>query len=129
MGLFDFFKPRKSKHSYQWTESEKQAIIAQIEEHNKATEPIRYETFKGDGKPYKYYFDSGIVRAQGYFYQLGYDMSGVIQDEKFQGKNIDFYESGQIKEVTFYRDGVPTGEYYSYNPDGTLQHPLTEDIS
>jgi antitoxin component YwqK of YwqJK toxin-antitoxin module len=113
-----FFLTRK--HSSKWNEKDKRKIIDLIEANNKKLEVVREEVFEGPGQAYRYYFDDGKIRCEGYYYSLGYDKKGRVQDEKFQGKNIEYYSNGQIKEIDFYLDGVPTGEYYSYDSNGNL---------
>ena len=120
MGLFDFFRKNKQVHSSKWNEEDKRKIIEAVDRHNKEIEVIRKEVFPGEGQPYRYYYDNGNVRAEGFYYSLGYDKTDQLQDEKFQGKNVEYHENGQIKDVFFYKDGNPTGEYYSYDTEGNL---------
>ena len=49
-----------------------------------------------------------------------YEFTKMAVDEKFQGKNVEYHENGQAKDVFFYKDGIPTGEYYSYDLEGVL---------
>ena len=53
-----------------------------------------------------------------FYYYLGYDKRGEIVDEKYQEKNIEYFENGIIKEIIFYKDGVPTGENYFFDING-----------
>lgn len=106
-------------HSSTWTGEDKEKISAWIDSRNKKFEVVRQEVFEGDGKSYRYFDKNGNLYAEGFYFALGYDKKGEIQDEKFQGKNIEYYPSGKIKEITFYKDGVLTGEYY-YDEDGNL---------
>jgi antitoxin component YwqK of YwqJK toxin-antitoxin module len=85
---------------------------------------VHEEIFEGDGKPYCYYYDNGKIRAEGFYFALGYDKNGKLQDEKFQGKNIEYHENGNIKDIFFFKDGLSTGEYYSYDENGLLQLSL-----
>ncbi len=121
MGLFDFFKNKKYSDSTNFKDSEEcKKLLEHIERHNEKLKVVREEFFKGEGKEYKYYFDNNKIRAEGYYYYLGYDKQGEIVDEKFQGKNIEYYENGNVKEILFYKDGILTGEHYYYDIDGNL---------
>lgn len=120
MGLFNFYRKSNRKHSSNWSDDDKRNIIEAIDAHNKKIEVVRDEVFPGEGKPYRYYYDNGSKRAEGFYYALGYDKDGKSQDEKFQGKNVEYHENGQIKDVFFYKDGISTGEYYSYDIAGNL---------
>ena len=122
MRLFDRFRLMllTRKNSSKWSEKDKRKIIELIDARNKNIEVVREEVFKGEGKGYRHYYDNGNIRNEGYYYLLGYDKKGVVRDEKFQGRNIEYYDSGQIKEITFYIDGIPTGEYYNYDINGNL---------
>jgi antitoxin component YwqK of YwqJK toxin-antitoxin module len=108
------------KHSSTWTDSDKRKITELINKSNKEIEVVRWETFPGTGKPYRHYHSNGAIRAEGFYYALGYDKKGRVKDEKFQGKNVDYHENGQVKDEFFYKDGIPTGEYYSYDIEGKL---------
>ena len=122
MGLFDFFKIKKTSDSNDFKNSEEcKRLLEDIEKHNEKLKVSRKEFFEGKGKEYKYYFENGNIRAEGYYYFLGYDKNGEIVDEKFQGKNIGYYENGNIEEIVYYKDGVPTGEYYYYDINGNLR--------
>ena len=123
MKLFDRLKLifLTRKHSSKWSEQDKRKIIEIIERRNKELNVVREEVFDGTGQAYQYYYDNGNIRCEGYYYSLGFDKKGRVQDEKFQGKNVEYFNNGQIKEITFYIDGVPTGEYYSYDNNGNLQ--------
>ena len=122
MNLFDRIRLMllTRKHSSKWTEKDKRKITELIEARNKKIAVVREEVFEGECQAYCYYHDNGKIRDEGHYYSLGYDKKGVLQDEKFQGRNIEYYDNGQIKEITFYVDGVPTGEYYSYDINGNL---------
>jgi hypothetical protein len=100
------------KNSSEWTDSEKRKITEIIDKRNKEIEVVRWESFPGEGQPYRYYHDNGNLRAEGFYNSLGYDKNDQLQDEKFQGKNVEYHENGQVKDVFFYNDGIPTGEYY-----------------
>ena len=108
------------KNSSKWTDSDKRKITELIDKRNKEIEVVRWEVFPGEGQSYRYYHDNGNVRAEGFYYALGYDKKDQLQDEKFQGKNVEYHENGQAKDVFFYKDGIATGEYYSYDPEGNL---------
>jgi hypothetical protein len=119
VGLFDFFKRNKNTNSEEFKNSaEAKQLIEQIEKHNKELETITEEYFDGEGKPYQYFYKDGAKRAEGFYYYLGYDKRGEIVDEKFQGKNIEYYTNGLVKEIVFYKDGVPTDEYYFFDKNG-----------
>ncbi len=119
MGLFDFLKRNKNTGSDAFKNSaEAKRLLEQIEKHNKELETVTEEYFDGEGKPYQYLFKDGTIRAEGFYYYLGYDKRGEIVDEKFQGKNIEYFENGLIKEIVFYKDGIPTGENYFYDING-----------
>ena len=121
MGLLNFFKKKNLDNSSDFKNSEEcKSLLAHIEQHNKDLEVVKEEYFDGEGKEYKYYFNETQVRAQGYYYYLGYDKKGNVVDEKFQGKNVEYYENGQIKEIVYYKDGRTTGEYYYYDKNGNL---------
>ena len=120
MKFFNFFNKQNKKHSSKWTDEEKRQIIETIDARNKEIEVVRTEVFPEKGQPYCYYYDNGKVRAEGFYYSKGYDKKGVFQDEMFQGKNIEYHENGQISDVFYYKDGISTGEYYSYDTDGNL---------
>lgn len=120
MGLFDIFRRRKEKYSSKWNDEDKRKIIEEINAHNKEIEVVREEVFSGEGKPYLYFHTNSNVRAEGFYYALGYDKRDQVQNEKFQGKNVEYHENGQIKDVFYYKDGIPTGEYYSYDNEGNL---------
>lgn len=89
-----------------------------IEQHNASLKVVRGEFFEGAGKEYKYYFDNNKVRAEGHYYYLGYDKKGNIVDEKFQGKNIEYHDNGNVKEIVIYKDGIHTGEYKYFDRNG-----------
>jgi antitoxin component YwqK of YwqJK toxin-antitoxin module len=108
------------KHSSKWSEKNKSRIIELIEAKNKKVEVVREEVFVGEGQAYHYYYDNGKIRCEGYYYSLGFDKKDRVQDEKLQGRNVEYYNNGQIKEISYYIDGVPTGEYYSYDINGNL---------
>ena len=127
MGLFNFFRKNKNKYSSGFSKEEGLKIYEQIEKHNKEIEVVREDVFPGEGKPYCYYYDNGNIRAQGFYYALGYDKKDQLQDEKFQGRNVEYHENGQIKDVFFYKDGIFTGEYYSYDADGNLNYSQPEN--
>ena len=120
MGLFDIFRKNKKKHSSNWSDEEKRKIFEAVDAHNKKIEVAREEVFQGEGKSYRYFYENGNVRAEGFYYALGYDKKNQLQEEKFQGKNIEYHENGNIKDIFFYKDGIPTGEYYKYDNDGNL---------
>jgi len=120
MGLFDIFRRNKEKHSSKWSDQDKRKIIEKINARNKEIEVVREEVFLEEGKPYSYFHPNSNLRAQGFYYALGYDKRGNVKNEKFQGKNIEYYENGQIKDIFYYKDGVPTGEYYSYDDKGNV---------
>ena len=120
MGLFKIFKRSKSASDFKNSEECKN-LLSQIELHNKELKVVRKEYFGDQGKTFKYYYPDSQVRSEGNYYYLGYDKRGVIVDEKFQGKNIEYYENGQVKEIVYYKDGVPTGEFYYYDENGNLQ--------
>jgi len=122
MGLFDFFKQHKSNDSKQFKDSpEAKRLLAQIEKHNKDLEIIKEEYFDGIGKPYSYFYKDNKLKAEGFYYYLGYDKRGEIVDEKFQGKNVEYYENGQIKEIVYYKDGFETDEASYFDKDGNLR--------
>ncbi len=114
------FKWLIRKNFSKWSDANGRKIIELIDKKNKEIEVVRRENFPGEGQAYRYFHDNGNVRAEGFYYALGYDKKGQIQDEKFQGKNIEYHENGQPKDVFFYEDGIPTGEYYSYDHEGVL---------
>jgi antitoxin component YwqK of YwqJK toxin-antitoxin module len=119
VGLFDFLKRNKNNNSDEFKNStEAKRLIEQIDKHNKELETVTEEYFDGEGKPYQYLFKDGTKRAEGFYYYLGYDKRGEIVDEKYQGKNIEYFENGVIKEIVFYKDGVPTGENYIFDING-----------
>ena len=119
MGLFDFLKRNKNTNSDAFKNSaEAKRLLEQIEKHNKELETVTEEYFDAEGKPYQYLFKDGTKRAEGFYYYLGYDKRGEIVDEKYQGKNIEYFENGVIKEIVFYKDGVPTGENYFFDING-----------
>jgi len=120
VGLFDIFRNNKKKHSSSWSDEEKRKIFEAVDAHNKEIEVVREEVFPGEGEPYRYFYENGNVRAEGFYYALAYDKKNQLQDEKFQGKNIEYHENGQIKDIFFYKDGIPTGEYYKYDNEGNL---------
>ena len=115
------------KHSSKWTDADKRKISDFIDARNKQFQVVREEIFDGQGKPYSYYYDDGKIRCEGYYYSLGYDKKGRIQDEKLQGRNVEYYSNGQIKEIEYYKDGIPTGEYYSYDSNGNLVFSQSAD--
>ena len=123
MRLFDRFRLMllTRKHSSKWSEKDKRKIIELIDARNKKIEVVREQIFEGEGQVYCFYYDNGNIHYEGHYYSLGYDKRGILQDEKFQGRNVEYYENGKIKEVTFYKDGAPTGEYYSYDIQGNLK--------
>jgi len=120
MGVFDIFRKSKEKHSSKWSDEDKRKIIEKINVHNKEIEVVREEVFSGEGKQYRYFHENNNVRAEGFYYSLGYDKRDQVQNEKFQGKNVEYHENGQIKDICYYKDGIPTGEYYSYDHEGNL---------
>jgi antitoxin component YwqK of YwqJK toxin-antitoxin module len=119
MGLFDFFRNKKYKSSTDFKNSEEcKKILEQIERHNENLKVVHEVFFEEDGKSYKYYFDNTQIRAEGHYYSLGYDKNGIVVDEKFQGKNIQYYDNGNISQIVFYKDGIPTGEFYYFDAKG-----------
>ena len=121
MGFFSLFKIKKHNTLNGFKNSnECNALLAHIEHHNESLKVVREEFFNGEGKEYKYYFDCDKIRASGYYFYLGYDKNGKIVEERFQGKNIEYYESGNVKEIVIYKDGLPTGERYYYDNSGNL---------
>src|SRR5687767_6434951 len=109
MRLFDRMKLwwLTRKHSSKWSKEDKKKISDIIDRSNEEIEVVREEIFEGGGKPYRYFYDNGSIRSEGYYYSVGYDKTGSLQDEKFQGRNVDYYENGQIQEITFYINGIP----------------------
>jgi antitoxin component YwqK of YwqJK toxin-antitoxin module len=120
MGLLDIFRKSKEKQSSNWKDEDKRKIIEKINAHNKEIEVVREEVFSGEGKPYRYFHPNNNVRAEGFYYALGYDKRDQVKNEKFQGKNVEYHENGQIKDIFYYKDGIATGEYYSYDHEGSL---------
>ena len=48
-----------------------------------------------------------------------------IVNDKINGTFKSYFESGTLKEKVDYKDGVPTGEKWVYNENGTLNSSLT----
>lgn len=106
MPLFDFFRRKHSGADAFKKSAEAKQLLERIDEHNKDLEVVSEEYFEGPGKPYRYLYANGTVRAEGFYYYLGYDKRGEIVEEKFQGRNVEYFEDGSIKEVLLYKDGV-----------------------
>jgi antitoxin component YwqK of YwqJK toxin-antitoxin module len=75
--------------------------------------------FEGEGKPYKYLHANGLTRATGFYYYWGYKKVGKMVDEKYQGKNAEYYENGNVKEIVVYKDGQPTDENFFFDIEGS----------
>ena len=119
MGLFDFLKRNKNTEPDAFKNSaEAKRLLEQIENHNKELETVTEKYFDGEGKSYQYLYEDGTKRSEGFYYYLGYDKRGEIVNEKFQGKNVEYFENGLIKEIIFYKDGIPIDENYFFDING-----------
>lgn len=107
MRLFDFFRRKDSGANAFKNSSEAQQLLERIDKRNKELAVVAEEYFEGPGKPYRYLHADGTVRAEGFYYYLGYDKRGEIVEEKFQGRNVEYFEDGSVREVLFYKDGIP----------------------
>ena len=68
-----------------------------------------YKNGETDGV-FQNYYPSGKVKLK---------VNQLPNDIK-TGTAFEYYENGKAKDIFFYKDGIPTGEYYSYDHEGNL---------
>lgn len=59
-----------------------------------------------------WYFDNGAV-----------EVTAMYKDNKFHKERVEYYPSGNIKNIAYYTNGKKNGCFKTYNEDGTCKYP------
>ena len=93
-------------------------MIEQIDRHNKELETVTEEYFDGQENLTNIYMMTEKTEQK--VFTITWVMTNEVKlwTRNYQGKNIEYFENGIIKEIIFYKDGVPTGENYFFDING-----------